>query len=43
LELVRKQLEEDGRKTETARKWTKNWNRTKIEGVNGHGADIRDM
>jgi hypothetical protein len=27
LKLVRKQLEEDGRKTETARKWTKNWNR----------------
>jgi hypothetical protein len=30
LELAREQLEEDGRKTETARKRTKNWNRTKI-------------
>jgi hypothetical protein len=27
LELVRKQLEEDGRKTEIARKRTKSWNR----------------
>jgi hypothetical protein len=30
LKLVRKQLEEDRRKTETARKRTKNWSRTKI-------------
>jgi hypothetical protein len=30
LELVRKQLKKDGRKTETARKQTKNWNRTQI-------------
>jgi hypothetical protein len=42
LELVKRQFEEDGRKTETARKRTKNWNRTKIERVNGQGADTRD-
>ncbi len=31
FELVREQLERDGRKKETARKRTENWNRTKIE------------
>jgi hypothetical protein len=42
LELVRKQLEGDRRKTEAARERTKTWNRTKIERVNGQGADTRD-
>ncbi len=42
MELVRKQLEEDGRKTEAARKWTKNWNRTKIGRVNGQEIDTSD-
>ena len=42
LELVRKQLEEDGRKTEAARKRTKNWNRTKIGRVNGQEIDTSD-
>jgi hypothetical protein len=41
-ELVRKQVKEDGRKTEAARKRTKNRNRTKIRRVNGQGAETRD-